>query len=39
MFRTKVGAVTFAFTDANNGSMSYSIHGVTGNRVITRLGF
>jgi hypothetical protein len=36
---TKVGAVTFAFTDANNGSMSYSINGVTGNRVITRLGF
>jgi hypothetical protein len=34
---TKVGAVTFAFTDANNGSMSYSINGVTGNRVITRL--
>jgi hypothetical protein len=39
MSRTKVGAVTFAFTDANNGSMSYSINGVTGNRVITRLGF
>jgi predicted dienelactone hydrolase len=36
---TKVGAVTFAFTAANNGSMSYSINGVTGNRVITRLGF
>jgi hypothetical protein len=36
---TKVGAATFAFTAANNGSMSYSINGVTGNRVITRLGF
>lgn len=36
---TKVGAVTFAFTDANNGLMSYFGSGVTGNRVITRLGF
>ena len=36
---TKVGTVTFAFTDANNGLMSYSGNGVTGNRVITRLGF
>jgi hypothetical protein len=36
---TKVGAVTFAFTAANNGSMSYAINGVTANRVIARLGF
>ncbi len=35
----KVGVVTFAFTDANSGSMSYSINGMTGNRVVTRLGF
>ncbi len=31
-----VGTVTFAFTDAGNGSMTYSINGVTGNRLITR---
>ena len=36
---TKVGSVTFAFSDANNGTMSYSINGVTGNRAITRQPF
>ena len=34
-----VGTVTFTFTDTSNGSMSYSINGVTGSRVITRQGF
>ena len=36
---TKAGSVTFVFTDANNGSMSYSINGIAGNRVITRQEF
>ena len=36
---TKVGSVTFAFTDASNGTMTYSVNGVEGNRVITRQGF
>jgi hypothetical protein len=36
---TKVGSVNFAFTDASNGTMNYSINGVAGNRVITREGF
>ena len=36
---TKVGSVTFAFTDASNGTMNYSINGAAGNRVITREGF
>ena len=31
-----VGNVTFAFTDPANGAMSYTINGVTANRVITR---
>ena len=35
----KVGTVTFAFTSANNGSMSYSVNGVAGNRALARLGF
>lgn len=39
MVVTKVGEVTFAFTAANNGSMSYSINGAMGNRVITRAAF
>lgn len=35
----KVGTIAFAFTDANNGTMNYSINGVTGSRNITRQGF
>jgi len=35
----KVGTVTFAFSDANNGKMSYSINNVAGSRNITRQGF
>jgi YVTN family beta-propeller protein len=35
----KVGTVTFTFTDASNGTMSYSINGVAGSRNITRQGF
>ena len=31
-----VGSVTFAFSDPANGTMSYSINGVTSSRVITR---
>ena len=32
----EVGNVTFAFTNAANGTMSYTINGVTSSRVITR---
>ena len=35
----KVGSVTFAFDDANNGTMSYTINGVAGSRTITRQPF
>ena len=31
-----VGNVTFAFTNAANGTMSYTINGVTSSRAITR---
>jgi len=31
-----VGTVTFAFADAGNGAMTYSINGATGSRLITR---
>lgn len=36
---TPVGSVTFNFSDANNGTMHYSIDGVTGSRAITRQAF
>lgn len=36
---TKVGSITFAFTDASNGTMSYTINGVAGSKNITRQGF
>jgi len=32
----KVGTITFIFTDANNGTMSYTINNVAGSRSITR---
>jgi len=35
----KVGTVTFAFSDANNGKMSYSINNVARSTNITRQGF
>lgn len=34
-----VGSVAFAFSDANNGLMSYTIDGVAGSRAITRQSF
>ena len=33
---SKVGSVTFAFTDGSNGTMSYTINGTAGSRVITK---
>lgn len=36
---TQVGSVNFAFTDSNNGTMTYTINGVAGSRAITRQGF
>jgi hypothetical protein len=36
---TKVGTIAFAFTDSNNGNMTYTIDGATGVRAITRQGF
>ena len=36
---TKAGTISFAFTDANNGTMSYTISGVPGSSIIKRLSF
>ena len=36
---TKVGSISFAFTDASNGTVNYSINGVAGSRSITRQSF
>ncbi len=36
---TKVGSASFAFANANAGTLSYSINGATGNRSITRQPF
>lgn len=36
---TKVGTITFAFSDAGNGMMSYDINGETGSKIITRQPF
>ena len=36
---TRVGSVTFAFSDANNGTLSYTLNGVAGSRSITRQPF
>ena len=35
----KVGTITFSFSDANTGTMNYSINGVTASRQISRQGF
>jgi len=35
----KAGTISFAFTDANNGTMSYTINGVPGSSSIKRLAF
>jgi hypothetical protein len=37
--RMAAGNVTFAFTDANNGTMTYTVEGVTQSKSITRLAF
>lgn len=37
--RQPAGSVTFAFTDANNGVMTYSVEGVTQSKSITRIAF
>src|SRR5690606_12629120 len=31
-----VGTINFAFTDTNNGTMNYTINGVSGSKTITR---
>ena len=36
---TAVGNVSFSFSDANNGSMNYTINGAGGSRAITRQSF
>jgi hypothetical protein len=33
---TQVGTITFTFTDANNGTMSYTVNGVTQSKPIVR---
>src|SRR5258708_32408349 len=33
---TQVGTLTFSFTDANTGTMSYTVNGVTQSKAITR---
>ncbi|HUQ28101.1 MAG TPA: YncE family protein [Usitatibacter sp.] len=37
--RMNAGNVTFTFSDANNGLMSYTLEGVTQSKAITRLAF
>jgi cytochrome c553 len=37
--RTTVGSATFAFTDANSGTFSYTVNGVSQSKPITRLNF
>jgi hypothetical protein len=32
----EVGTATFAFSDANSGTLSYTVNGVSGNKAITR---
>ena len=34
-----VGSATLSFTDANNGTLSYTVSGVTSSRAITRKAF
>jgi hypothetical protein len=36
VLRTPVGQVSFAFSDANNGTMSYTVDGITQTKAITR---
>jgi hypothetical protein len=33
---TQVGTATFTFDDANSGTFSYTVNGVSGSKVITR---
>ena len=37
--RMAAGSVAFAFTDANNGTMTYTLEGVTQSKSITRIAF
>jgi hypothetical protein len=37
--RMAAGNVTFTFTDANNGTMTYTVEGVTQSKPITRIAF
>lgn len=37
--RTPVGTGTLSFTDANNGTWTFSVNGLMGTKVITRLAF
>ena len=37
--RMAAGTVTFAFSDANNGTMTYNVEGVTQSKAITRIAF
>lgn len=37
--QSNVGSATFSFTDVNNGTMSYVVNGVSGQKTISRLNF
>jgi hypothetical protein len=37
--RTSGGSATFTFSDANNGSLTYTVNGITKIKAITRLAF
>jgi lysyl endopeptidase len=37
--RTPVGSATLTFADPNNGTLSYSVNGITGTKQITRIPF
>ena len=37
--RQAAGSVTFAFSDANNGLMTYTVEGITQSKAITRIAF
>jgi YVTN family beta-propeller protein len=37
--RMPAGSVTFAFSDANNGTMTYTVEGITQSKPITRIAF
>ena len=39
VIRTNVGKATLTFSDANNGTLSYTVNGITKTKVITRMVF